>query len=81
MLCNPFPDLGADNLYDALMTSRPLKGWARGDAETITQYRLKFGEWMMNPEGSVMEIGTGLIYMTSAKSWGFRIVMAIPSPL
>ena len=29
MLCNPFPDLGADNLYDALMTSRPLKGWSR----------------------------------------------------
>ena len=60
MLCNPFPDLGADNLYDALMTSRPLKGWSREDAETITQYRLKFGQWMMSPEGSIMEIGTVL---------------------
>ena len=58
---NPFPDLGADNLYDALMTSRPLKGWSREDAETITQYRLKFGQWMMKPEGSIMEIGAVLI--------------------
>ena len=63
MLCNPFPDLNADNLYHALMNSKPLKGWSKEDVETITQYRMKFASWMMKPEGSIMELAVPMLRM------------------